>query len=106
MVRMEETTSLEESERELPTKDRTNEVNLGNSENPRQVLISSSLNGEERDTYIELFNGFKVFFVWSYKEMSGLDPSIAVHYLNIRPKSRPHKPQMKFAPDRIQKVEA
>ena len=39
-----------------------NEVNLGNLENPRPVLISSSLNDEERDAYIDLLNKFKDAF--------------------------------------------
>lgn len=78
MVRVEETTSSEKSEREPSTEDQMNEVNLGSSENPRPVLISSSLNREERDAYIEPLNKFKDVFAWSYKEMSGLDPSVAV----------------------------
>lgn len=52
-----------------------NEVNLGDSENPRPILISSSLNGKERDAHIELLNEFKDLFAWSYKEMPGLDIS-------------------------------
>ncbi|KAJ8620325.1 hypothetical protein MRB53_028854 [Persea americana] len=78
MVRVEETTSPNKSEREPSTEDQMNEVNLGSSENPRPVLISSSLNREERDAYIEPLKKFKDVFVWSYKEMSGLDPSVAV----------------------------
>ncbi|XXG41778.1 hypothetical protein AAC387_Pa01g2176 [Persea americana] len=106
MVRMEETTISKESERELLTEDRMNEVNLGDSEDPRLVLINNSLNGEERDAYIELLNEFKDIFARNYKEMPGLE-SMAVHCLNIQPESCPHKqPQRKFAPDRIGKIEA
>lgn len=62
MVRMEKTAPSEGSEREPPIEDRMNKVNLGDSEKPRPVLISSSLSGEERDAYIELLNEFKDVF--------------------------------------------
>lgn len=91
MVKMEETTPSKEREREPPTEDWMDKVNLGSSENPRPVLMSSSLNSEERDAYIGLLNEFKDVFAWSYKEILGLDPSIGVYHLNIWPGSRPHK---------------
>ncbi|XXG82943.1 hypothetical protein AAC387_Pa10g0824 [Persea americana] len=107
MIKMEEKAIPEENEGESPTEDRMDEVNLGGAEDPRLVLISSSLNGEERDAYVELLKGFNDIFSWNYKEMSGLDPSVAVHYLNIWLESRPHKQsQRKFATDRIEKLEA
>ncbi|XXG83186.1 hypothetical protein AAC387_Pa10g0995 [Persea americana] len=68
MVRMEETTISEESERESLSKDRMDEVNLGDLEDPRLVLISSSLNGEERDAYIELLNEVKDIFAWATRK--------------------------------------
>ena len=85
MVRMEETAIPQENEREPLTKDWMDEVNLGGSEDPQLILISSSLNGEERDAYVELLKEFKDIFAWNYKEMLGLDPSVVVHCLNIRP---------------------
>lgn len=107
MVKMEETTPLEERERESPTKDLMDEVDLGSSEDLCLVLISSSLKGEEKDAYVGLLNEFKDVFAWSYKEMPELHPPIAVHHLNIRPGSRPHKqPQRKLAPNRIEKIVA
>ncbi|XXG89161.1 hypothetical protein AAC387_Pa12g1232 [Persea americana] len=82
-------------------------VNLGGAEHPRLVLISNSLNGGERDTYVELLEELKDIFAWDYKEMPGLDPSVTVHCLNIRPKYGPHKqPKRKFAPDHTEKIEA
>ena len=101
MVRAKETTSPEESEREPSTEDWMNEVNLRSSENPCPVLISSSMNKKERDAYIELLKEFKDVFAWSYKEMQGLDPSVAVHHLNIRPESPPTPTHTQAATEKI-----
>ncbi|XP_070052704.1 uncharacterized protein [Nicotiana tomentosiformis] len=59
------------------------EVNLGIDEEPRPTYLSALLAIDEEITYIELLKEFKDVFAWSYKEMPGLDPKVAVHHLAI-----------------------
>ncbi|KAL0313516.1 UNVERIFIED_CONTAM: Retrovirus-related Pol polyprotein from transposon opus [Sesamum radiatum] len=64
------------------TVDEFKEINLGDIENPRPIYISALLIDEEK-AYVELLHEFKDVFAWSYKEMPGLDPKVAVHQLSI-----------------------
>ncbi|KAL0445110.1 UNVERIFIED_CONTAM: hypothetical protein Slati_2233700 [Sesamum latifolium] len=73
------------------TVDELREVNLGNTEDPRPIYTSASLTQEEEEAYIMLLHEFKDVFAWSYKEMPGLDPKIAVHHLSVRKRARPVK---------------
>ncbi|KAL0313446.1 UNVERIFIED_CONTAM: hypothetical protein Sradi_5743900 [Sesamum radiatum] len=58
------------------TIDELKEANLGNTEDPQPIYTSVSLTQEEEEAYITLLHEFKDMFVWSYKEMSGLDPKV------------------------------
>ncbi|KAL0427533.1 UNVERIFIED_CONTAM: hypothetical protein Slati_2928100 [Sesamum latifolium] len=73
------------------TVDEVREVNLGNTEDPRPIYMSASLTQEEEGTYITLLHEFKDVFAWSYKEMPGLDPKVAVHHLSVKKGARPVK---------------
>ncbi|KAL0427681.1 UNVERIFIED_CONTAM: hypothetical protein Slati_2942900 [Sesamum latifolium] len=64
------------------TVDELREVNLGNTEDPQPIYTSASLTQEEEEAYIMLLHEFKDMFAWSYKEMPGLDPKVAVHHLS------------------------
>jgi len=39
---------------------------------------------KEKKEYFDLLLEYKDVFVWSYKEMPGLDPKVAVHRLSIK----------------------
>ncbi|KAA0031705.1 uncharacterized protein E5676_scaffold409G00020 [Cucumis melo var. makuwa] len=67
--------------------DEIKEVNLGTIEEPCPNFISASLSNEEESKYMSLLIEYKDIFAWSYKEISGLDPKVAVHHLTIKPKS-------------------
>ncbi|KAL0345824.1 UNVERIFIED_CONTAM: hypothetical protein Sradi_4413700 [Sesamum radiatum] len=71
------------------TVDELKEVNLGNTGDPRPIYTSASLTQEEEDAYIKLLHEFKDVFAWSYKEMPGLDPKVAVHHLIVKKRSSP-----------------
>lgn len=44
-------------------------------------------------------------FSWSPKDISGIDPNVMQHHLNIFPKARPMKQKpLKFTPDRQQTI--
>ena len=59
--------------------DELKEINLGTDKEPRPIYVSSLLTLEEESKYFELLMEYKDVFTWTYKEMSGLDPTIAVH---------------------------
>ncbi|XP_070049133.1 uncharacterized protein [Nicotiana tomentosiformis] len=73
------------------TVDALKEVNLGTDEEPRPTYLSSLLEVDEENTYIELLEEFRNVFAWSYKEIPGLDPKVAVHHLVVKNDARPVK---------------
>ncbi|KAK4409607.1 Transposon Tf2-12 polyprotein [Sesamum angolense] len=88
------------------TIDELKEVNLGDIKNPRPIYISASLTHGEEGTYVALLHEFKDVFAWSYKEMPGLDPKVAVHHLSVKKGARPVKQgQRRFRPELIPLIE-
>ncbi|XP_020082008.1 uncharacterized protein LOC109705667 [Ananas comosus] len=73
------------------TVDKLIEINLGNEEDRRPTYISALLPEEDQDVLKALLMEYKDFFAWTYKEMPGLDPSVAVHKLAISPDVAPVK---------------
>ena len=73
------------------TVDELKEVNLGTSEDPRPTFVSTLLTPEEEEEYVQILSQYRDVFAWSYKEMPGLDPKIAMHRLAINKGSRPVK---------------
>ena len=73
------------------TVDELRELNLGTSEEPRLIYVSSLLKPREESKYFELLMEYKDVFAWTYKEMPGLDPTVAVHQLAIKQGVRPIK---------------
>jgi Reverse transcriptase (RNA-dependent DNA polymerase) len=67
------------------------EINLGTEEDPRPTFISASLPEEVADRLKTFLKSYMDCFAWSYKEMPGLDPDVAVHYLKIDPTFKPIK---------------
>jgi hypothetical protein len=53
------------------------------------VNIGTSCSPEEIVTYTSLFKEFRDIFAWSYEEMSGIDPSIVVHEIKTYPGAKP-----------------
>ena len=66
------------------------EVDLGSdSQEPRPISISASLTEKEKLELILLLKKFKDIFAWDYNEMSGPDPRIVAHTLNVDPEAKP-----------------
>ncbi|KAM1343604.1 hypothetical protein ACFX2F_007784 [Malus domestica] len=63
------------------TIDDLKELNLGTSEEPKPIFVSALLSADEIEKYYQLLLEYKDVFAWTYKEMPGLDPIIAVHHL-------------------------
>ncbi|XP_075092300.1 uncharacterized protein LOC142172552 [Nicotiana tabacum] len=89
------------------TVDALKEVNLGTAEDSRPTYVSALLTTDEENTYVELLKEYRDVFAWSYKEMHGLDPKVAVHHLAVKKGARPVKQaQRRFRPELIPSIEA
>ncbi|KAK4573414.1 hypothetical protein RGQ29_031397, partial [Quercus rubra] len=86
--------------------DELKEVNIDTIEDPRPVFINANLSLEEEDAYVELLEEYKDVFAWTYKEMPGLDPKVAIHHLSVRHRVRPTKQaQRRFRLELIPQIE-
>ena len=84
------------------TVDELREVNLGTEEDPRPTYISAAMPEEEAQEYIAFLKEHRDVFVWTYDEMPGLDPKVAVHKLSVGHGKRPVKqPQRRMRPELI-----
>ncbi|KAF7142225.1 hypothetical protein RHSIM_Rhsim05G0112700 [Rhododendron simsii] len=72
-----------------PTVDDLKELNLGTPDEPRPIFVSALLSPEEEKAYFDLLFEYRDVFAWTYKEMPGLSPKVAVHHLGIRHGARP-----------------
>ena len=66
------------------TIDELKQVNLGTEQDSRPIFINACLTPEEENSYLDLLKEYRDVFAWSYKEMPGLDPKVAVHHLVVR----------------------
>jgi uncharacterized protein YehS (DUF1456 family) len=89
------------------TVDELKELNLGTTDEPLLIFISALLTPVEEKEYPELLTEYKDVFAWTYKEMSGLDPRVAVHRLAIKQEVRPVKQaQRRFRLELFPQIEA
>ncbi|XP_049359184.1 uncharacterized protein LOC125823856 [Solanum verrucosum] len=105
----------EEDARDAPPKleegvkttiDPLKEVNLGNDEDPRPTYLSAFLEVDEEAAYMNILKEYRDVFAWSYKEMPGLNPKVAVHQMAVKNSSRPVKQaQRRFRPDLVPLIE-
>jgi len=58
---------------------------------PKPIFVSTILNSEEVVQYEQLLREYKHVFAWGYKDMPGLDPSVAVYKLAISEGVKPIK---------------
>ncbi|KAJ8622074.1 hypothetical protein MRB53_030603 [Persea americana] len=97
---------VEESPSNLPTKDYVQKIDLGTPDNPPPLFISKNIKDDELPEYASFLREFVDCFAWSYAEMPGLDPKIAVHKLNLQENVKPVKQgQRRFRPDVMEKIE-
>ena len=89
-----------------PTKDKVIQINLGTEAEPKPIFISESLSPLEKEDLVSLVRECIDVFAWSYDDMPGLDPQIAMHRLNINPDAKPVKQQQRrFRPEIIEAIE-
>ncbi|KAG9458174.1 hypothetical protein H6P81_002682 [Aristolochia fimbriata] len=88
------------------TIDQLKKVNLGTEDDPRPTFLSASLSVTEEKDYMSLLSEYKDVFAWSYTEMPGLDPTVAIHKLAIKSGVKPIKQsQRRFRPELVPEIE-
>jgi hypothetical protein len=69
--------------------DELEKIDLGDESKPRPTYISAKFDEEYKKKLITLLKEFKDCFAWEYYGIAGLDRSIVVHRLPIKPGYRP-----------------
>ena len=82
-------------ERFSPPFDDLETVDLGTTDQPREMRIVTTLSANERDSLLKLLRSYLDVFVWSYEDMPGLDPSIVQHHLPLVPYAKPVKQKLR-----------
>ena len=76
-------------EAQIQLEEELKEIDLGTEPGSRKpVFISSQLVAQEREQLVTLLQKYRDVFAWTYDEMSGLDPGLVVHSLNVDPRMR------------------
>ncbi|CAB4278491.1 unnamed protein product [Prunus armeniaca] len=65
------------------TIDDLQKINLGTVDGPKPIFVSASSTQQELEEYTQLLQEYQDVFAWSYQDMPGLDPNVAVHKLGI-----------------------
>lgn len=88
------------------TADEWLEVNLGSEGDYRPTFLSQKLDEQQAAAMINLLYEFQDCFAWSYDEMPGLDPDVAVHHWHIKKDARPvAQPPRRIKEDHIPQME-
>ena len=75
------------------------EVPLKRSRPDQTVKVRATLPETDQLHLIDFLRKNADIFVWSPKEMLGINPKVAQHWLNIDPKARPVRQRLRrFAP--------
>ena len=65
------------------TFDELRQINVGTTDDPKPIFVSTILNDEEVVQYEQLLWEYRCVFAWGYQGMLGLDLNVAVHKLPI-----------------------
>ncbi len=67
----------------ITEKEQLTKINLGFEENPQQVKINVNLEPIISYQLIDLLKEFKDIFAWTYKNLKGIRPDIAQHWIEL-----------------------
>ncbi|GKU93223.1 hypothetical protein SLEP1_g6831 [Rubroshorea leprosula] len=102
------TQMLREEKPKLQSNQETKTINLGTEDDRKEIKINAHLSIEERKELIEILDEFQDVFVWSYRDMPGLDLDIAVHAIPlyseaklVKQKLRRMKPEVLLKDGRV-----
>lgn len=78
---------------------------MGTEQDTRPIFVSTLLSEEEREAYRALLLEYRDVFAWTYDEMPGLDPKVAIHRLAVDPAAKPVKQaRRRLQPDLVEPV--
>ncbi|XP_065026191.1 uncharacterized protein LOC135650630 [Musa acuminata AAA Group] len=84
----------------------TVDISLREARSDQTVKIGSELPEREREQLVGLLRENADVFAWSPSDMTGVDPEVAEHHLNIPPDARPMKQKsQRQAPDRQRAIQ-
>ncbi|GKV44628.1 hypothetical protein SLEP1_g51790 [Rubroshorea leprosula] len=89
------TQMLREEKPKLQPNQETETINLGTEDDRKEIKINAHLSIEDRKELIEILAKFQDVFAWSYKDMPGLDPDIAVHSIPLYSEAKPVKQKLR-----------
>ena len=61
------------------------------NEEPRLVWIATDLAHDEEELLVNTLREYQDVFVWSYKDLKGVDPDICQHTIPMRDDAKPSK---------------
>lgn len=67
------------------------EVTIHPIDQSRKVSIGSRMDPTVRDKMVDFLSTKHYCFAWSHQDMTGINPSIISHRLNVDPKFKPIK---------------
>jgi hypothetical protein len=83
------------------------EIDIVMPNDPHPVFISKHLSTKSKEEYKRFLSENRDIFVWSYEEMPGLDPSVAMHRLAMQKNYPPVKQgQRRYRPELHPQIEA
>ena len=82
-------------QRVSPATEDTKIVDFDTTDQPRELRIRLDLSIDERDSLVQLLKSYLDFLAWSYEDMSGLNPSIVQHRLQLLLHARPIKQKLR-----------
>ena len=71
------------------TEDKVIQVDVGDQAYPKLIFISETLSPIKKQDLISLIWEYIDVFAWSYEDMPGLDPHVAMNRLNIKQDVKP-----------------
>jgi len=81
------------------------EILLDDSNPDRMTKIGTFANPMVRQALTTFLRNNQDVFAWSHEDMSGIDPSVMVHRLNVSPSFPPIRQKKRvFAPERDQAI--
>lgn len=58
-------------------------TNLGDAENPRNILVGGDWNSELKVAAFKIFMEYKDVFAWTCKDLKGVPPEMCVHHIPL-----------------------
>ena len=81
--------SIEEQRMGAATVERLEEIPLDSSKLDRTTRVSTLASPKVRQVLVAFLKENQDVFAWNHEDMSGIDPSIMVHRLNVSPSFPP-----------------